>query len=133
MLLVPASNLSYISERETFNLINNMEFLNDRFASLMVGWDLNGKILNRMPLLRKLKWREFIGVSCLWGDLSEKNRTELPASMYMMDSKKPYVELRLGIHNIFKLVHVEYVRRLTYMDLPTAKRDGFRFYVRMTF
>jgi hypothetical protein len=86
-----------------------------------------------MPLLRKLKWREFIGVSCLWGDLSEKNRTELPASMYMMDSKKPYVELRLGIHNIFKLVHVEYVRRLTYMDLPTAKRDGFRFYVRMTF
>ena len=53
--------------------------------------------------------------------------------MFVMDSKKPYVELRLGIHNIFKLVHVEYVRRLTYMELPTAKRDGFRIIMRMTF
>lgn len=133
MLLFPASNLSYVAEMETFNLINNMEFLNDRFASLMVGWDLNGKILNRLPLLRKLKWREFVGVNCLWGDLTDKNRNEFPYGMFVMDSKKPYVELRLGIHNIFKLVHVEYVRRLTYMELPTAKRDGFRIIMRMTF
>ena len=133
MLLFPASNLSYVAEMETFNLINNMEFLNDRFASLMVGWDLNGKILNRLPLLRKLKWREFVGVNCLWGDLTDKNRNEFPDGMFVMDSKKPYVELRLGIHNIFKLVHVEYVRRLTYMELPTAKRDGFRIIMRMTF
>ena len=133
MLLFPASNLSYVAEMETFNLINNMEFLNDRFASLMVGWDLNGKILNRLPLLRKLKWREFVGVNCLWGDLTDKNRNEFPDGMFVMDSKKPYVELRLGIHNIFKLVHVEYVRRLTYMELPTVKRDGFRIIMRMTF
>ena len=133
MLLFPASNLSYVAEMETFNLINNMEFLNDRFASLMVGWDLNGKILNRLPLLRKLKWREFVGVNCLWGDLTDKNRNEFPDGMFVMDSKRPYVELRLGIHNIFKLVHVEYVRRLTYMELPTAKRDGFRIIMRMTF
>ena len=88
MLLFPASNLSYVAEMETFNLINNMEFLNDRFASLMVGWDLNGKILNRLPLLRKLKWREFVGVNCLWGDLTDKNRNEFPDGMFVMDSKK---------------------------------------------
>ena len=36
LLIMPAANLSYILQRETFNLINNMEFLNDRYASLDV-------------------------------------------------------------------------------------------------
>ena len=41
LLIMPAANLSYIIEDETFNLINNMEFLNDRYASLDASWDLN--------------------------------------------------------------------------------------------
>ena len=55
LLIMPAANLSYIVEDETFNLINNMEFLNDRYASLDVSWDLNGKLFNRIPLIKKLK------------------------------------------------------------------------------
>lgn len=52
LLIMPAANLSYIISDETFNLINNMEFLNDRYASLDISWDLNGKIFNRIPLLK---------------------------------------------------------------------------------
>lgn len=145
LLIMPAANLSYIVEDGTFNLINNMEFLNDRYASLDVSWDLNGKILNRIPLLKKLKWREYIGVKCLWGDLTDKNNPMLsenvgdpelwqfPQGSYVMDPKRPYVELVAGVHNIFKLLHVEYVRRLNYKYLPTAHKDGIRFMVRMTF
>ena len=144
LLIMPAANLSYIVEDGTFNLINNMEFLNDRYASLDVSWDLNGKILNRIPLLKKLKWREYIGVKCLWGDLTDKNNPMLPENVgdpelwqfpqgsYVMDPKRPYVELIAGVHNIFKLLHVEYVRRLNYKYLPTAHKDGIRFMVRMT-
>ena len=145
LLIMAAANLSYIVEDGTFNLINNMEFLNDRYASLDVSWDLNGKILNRIPLLKKLKWREYIGVKCLWGDLTDKNNPMLPENVgdselwqfpqgsYVMDPKRPYVELIAGVHNIFKLLHVEYVRRLNYKYLPTAHKDGIRFMVRMTF
>ena len=145
LLIMPAANLSYIVEDGTFNLINNMGFLNDRYASLDVSWDLNGKILNRIPLLKKLKWREYIGVKCLWGDLTDKNNPMLPENVgdpelwqfpqgsYVMDPKRPYVELIAGVHNIFKLLHVEYVRRLNYKYLPTAHKDGIRFMVRMTF
>ena len=145
LLIMPAANLSYIVEDGTFNVINNMEFLNDRYASLDVSWDLNGKILNRIPLLKKLKWREYIGVKCLWGDLTDKNNPMLPENVgdpelwqfpqgsYVMDPKRPYVELIAGVHNIFKLLHVEYVRRLNYKYLPTAHKDGIRFMVRMTF
>ena len=154
LLIHPAANQSYILEDFTFNLINSLEFLNDRYASLMVSWDMNGKIFNRIPLLKKLKWREFIGVNMLWGTLTDKNNPaksnysdgELfyfpghfnkdgvyESNTYVMDSKTPYVELRMGIHNIFKLVHVEYIRRLTYLNHPDINKDGFRFMVRVTF
>lgn len=145
LLIMPAANLSYLVEDGSFGLINNMEFLNDRYASLDVGWDLNGKIFNRIPLLKKLKWREFIGVKCLWGSLTDKNNPFLsenansdllmafPNGCFVMDSKTPYVEAIVGIHNIFKIVHVEYVRRLTYLDLPTAHKSGIRFMIRLTF
>ena len=56
-----------------------------------------------------------------------------PSTSFIMDPKTPYVEICAGVHNIFKLLHVEYVRRLNYLDLPTAQRDGVRFMVRMTF
>lgn len=145
LLIMPAANLSYIIEDESFNLINNMEFLNDRYASLDVGWDLNGKIFNRIPLLKKLKWREYIGVKCLWGDLTQKNNPYLeqnagsdilmqfPEGCYVMDPKRPYVEWVAGIHNIFKVLHVEYVHRCNYTSLPTSSRHGVRFMFRMTF
>ena len=145
LLIMPETNLSYIIQDETFELIDNMEFLNDRFASLYVSWDFNGKIFNRIPLLKKLKWREYIGFRCLWGELSDKNNPFLeqnaqsdvlmmfPSGCRVMDPKKPYYELSLGIHNIFKLIHVEYVRRLNYTDYPGVHKDGIRFMVRMTF
>ena len=145
LLIMPETNLSYIIQDETFELIDNMEFLNDRFASFYISWDFNGKIFNRIPLLKKLKWREYVGFRCLWGELSDKNNPFLeqnaqsdvlmmfPSGCRVMDPKKPYYELSLGIHNIFKLIHVEYVRRLNYTDYPGVHKDGIRFMVRMTF
>ncbi|WP_242384741.1 DUF5686 and carboxypeptidase-like regulatory domain-containing protein [Phocaeicola sartorii] len=148
LLIMPAANLSYILQRETFNLINNMEFLNDRYASLDVSWDLNGKIFNRIPLLKKLKWREAIGFKMLYGHLTDKNnpmkhpgdselflfptRDGRPTS-FVMDSKTPYMECSVGIHNIFKILHIDYVRRLNYLDHPDANKWGVRFMVMMTF
>lgn len=145
LLIMPAANLSYIVENETFNLINNMEFLNDRYASLDVAWDLNGKLFNRIPLIKKLKWREWLGIKCLWGTLTDKNNPTLatnagdqllmqfPEGSYVMNPKRPYIELVAGIHNIFKIVHVEYVHRVNYAGLPTATRNGVRLMIRATF
>ena len=148
LLIMPAANLSYILQRETFNLINNMEFLNDRYASLDVSWDLNGKIFNRIPLLKKLKWREAIGFKMLYGHLTDKNnpmkhpgdselflfptRDGRPTS-FVMDPKTPYMECSVVIHNIFKILHIDYVRRLNYLDHPDANKWGVRFMVMMTF
>ena len=145
LLIMPETNLSYIMQDYTFALINNMEFLNDRYASAIINWDLNGKLFNRIPLLRKLKWREWLSVKCLWGDLTDKNNPTLaqnagddvlmyfPEGSHVMDRHTPYWEVSAGIHNIFKILHVEYIRRLNYNQLPTAHKQGVRFMIRMTF
>lgn len=154
-LIMPAANLSYIKEGYTFSLIRNMEFPTDRYASLMMSWDLNGKIFNRIPLIRGLKWREYIGVNCLWGQLTDKNNPFLPQNFndprlmyfpgtfrsdgtfdfasHIMDPKKPYVELVFGIHNIFKIFHIEYVRRMNYIYGDETHKWGIRGIFRVTF
>ena len=148
LLIMPAANLSYITQRETFNLINNMEFLNDRFVSLDIGYDMNGKLFNRIPLIKKLKWREFFGFKMLYGQLTNKNnpfkrpgdgelflfpmRNGEPTS-FVMNPKVPYMEVSVGIHNIFKILHIEYVRRLNYLNNPGINKQGVRLMMMITF
>ena len=107
-----------------------MEFLNDRYASLALTYDMNGKLFNRIPLIKKLKWREVFRFRALYGNLTEKNNPfksnnpelfDFPQrdgsyTSYVMDPKVPYLEASVGIYNIFKLLHIEYVRRLTYLN-----------------
>lgn len=146
-LITPVANLSYIIEDEMFDMINNMEFMNDRYASLELSWDFNGKLFNRIPLLKKLKWREFIELRALWGTLSDKNNPayyqsagildntvlQFPYGCYKMDGKRPYYEMSFGIHNIFKILHVEYIHRFNYNELPTASKDCVKFMFRASF
>lgn len=153
LLIHPAANQSYILQKNTFSLINNLEFLNDRYVSFMYQWNINGKLFNRIPLLKRLKWRELIGVNVLWGKLSDKNN---PAASGYTDSElfyfpghfqsdgtyecntslmtnTPYIEARFAIHNIFKFFHIEYVRRLTYLDNPDIHKWGIRCKLELTF
>lgn len=159
LLNMPWANTSYIKEDGMFNLIKNMEFMNDRYVSFMYSWDMNGKILNRVPLLRRLKWREYIGVNALWGTLTDKNNPYLAENAdrsdlfyfpsrfdgpryeqqsRIMDKNKPYVEVVAGIHNIFKILHVQYVHRLNYINpagsvYGDTQRWGIRFMLRASF
>jgi len=154
LLIHPPVNTSFITMDNTFSLISNLEFLNDRYVQCMIEWDICGKIFNRIPLLNKLKWREFVGVNVLWGTLTDKNNPAksnytdsdlfyfpghfksdgtFENNTVVMDPHKPYIELRLGIHNIFKLFHIEYVRRLTYLDDPNTNKQGVRFAARVFF
>lgn len=145
LLIMPPTNLSFISEPGTFALMNNMEFLTDRYAMLDVGWDMNGKIFNRIPFLRRLKWREFIGVKGMMGYLTEKNNpfalsnansNELfyfPEGTSLMQKDQPYWEIIVGVHNVFKFFQIDYVRRMSYNNLPTAHKHGIRFAFDLSF
>lgn len=144
LLCMPPVNLNYFTDfsDETFSLMRNMEFLNDRYVFWSALWDLNGKLFNRIPLIKKLKWREFIGIKGMWGHLTDKNNPfknpedpmlfRFPKESNIM-SNQPYWEAIVGIHNIFKFFGVDYVRRLTYKNLPNADEWGIRFNFMMSF
>ena len=138
LLIFPPVNNSYFEHAGTFNMMKNMEFLNDRFAQFNVAWDLNGKIFNRIPLFKRLKWREYVAIKGMWGKLTDKNNPSLDINAEREDlfalpeitrmmTHDPYMELVLGVHNILKLFEVDYVRRLTYNNAPGISKNGIRF------
>jgi len=138
LLCMPAANLSYFSHKQMFNLINNMEFMNDRFVSVDFNWDMQGKIFNRIPLIRRLHWREYVGAKMLWGALSDKNNPYLqqnsgssvllafPEQTRLMNPDIPYWEISLGIRSIFRFFQVEYVRRMNYNDNRFGPKNSVR-------
>ena len=138
LLCMPAANMSYFSQKQSFNLLTSMEFLNDRFVSVDMNWDMQGKIFNRIPLIKKLRWREYIGAKMLWGALSDKNNPYLernadspilmyfPEESYLMNPKIPYWEISLGIRSIFRFFQIEYVRRMNYNDHSHGHKNSVR-------
>ena len=137
LLIMPNANLSYTIQNESYSLMNAMEFFNDEYASWDLAYYMNGLIFNRLPLIRKLNWREVVTFRGMFGNLSEKNRPDplntgtLFKFPYENDSyhylgSEPYMELGIGIENIFKVLRVDYVRRLTYRSLPGIDKWGIR-------
>lgn len=145
LLIMPPVNITYFENEMTFCMMNNMEFLNDRYVFGSVAWDLSGKLLNRIPLVKKLKWREYIAIKAMWGKLTDKNNPFLeqnagdemlfkfPDAAHVMESDRIYWEITAGVHNIFKFFGVDYVRRMSYNDVPGAKKNGVRFSFLMSF
>ena len=69
LLILPEANLSYITQRETFNLINNMEFLNDRYASMSLSYDMNGKLIQPYSPYQELEMEGNVPRTCLVGNI----------------------------------------------------------------
>ena len=143
LLITPPTCISYIEQDGTLNMMHNMEFFMDRRVFWSVSWYMNGKIFNRIPLFKKLKLREYLAFRGVWGYLTSKNDPfknptdgmlfEFPEGSYVMDSSKPYMEVAVGVRNIFKLFGVDYVRRLNYLDHPDTKANGVRFNLTLSF
>ncbi|NJO02318.1 MAG: hypothetical protein HC880_12075 [Bacteroidia bacterium] len=57
LLFVPIGNRSFVYNYNGFNLLDFLEFTNDRYAMLNLEHNFEGLIANRLPLLRKLKLR----------------------------------------------------------------------------
>ncbi len=139
LLIIPNANLSYTIQPESFSLMNAMEFLNDEYASWDVTYFLNGWFFNRIPLLKKLQWREVLSCRGMYGCLADCNNPAcseelflFPAGSHVMDSK-PYVEVGAGIENILKVIRLDYVWRLTYRDHAGIDRSGLFVSLHMTF
>ncbi|MEP1086801.1 MAG: DUF5686 family protein [Algoriphagus sp.] len=118
-----------------FNTMNFNEFASDQYASLRYRHYFEGFLLNKIPVLKKLKWRAVANANILYGSVSNKNIANAPTvdpsgnpleTFGRLDPTKPYVELGYGIENIFKFFRVDFFHRMTYLDNPGAKPFGVK-------
>ncbi len=141
-LMIPNANLSYTIQPESYPLMNAFEFANDQYVS----WDLtywaNGALFNRLPLIKYLKLREVVSFRGLYGTLSDKNNPALNENLFRfpanthcqpMQRNQPYMEVGVGIDNIFTILRLDYVWRLTYRDTPGVDKSGLRLQLHFSF
>ena len=120
---------------QTFNLMNNFEFASDTYASLHYEQYFEGLLLNSLPLIKKLKWRLLATSKVLYGHLSEQNLNLIapngsdstPQEPFKSLNNGPYAEVGYGIENIFRVLRVDAIHRLTYLNDPAVKKFGLRF------
>ena len=140
-LYIPPTNQSMFLSPNTFCLLKPMEFIMDKYVGFYATYYLKGWIFNRIPLWNRLKFREVLSFSGVYGGLSSKNipSPSTPGLYLFPDGcgqlgKLPYMEITAGIENIFQFLRIDYVRRLTYAkDLKGWSKNGIRISFRVTF
>ena len=121
LMKIHEGNETYAYDPYAFNLMNYQEFVSDTYASLMLEHHFQGFFLNKIPLFRRLKWREIVGARSLIGSYDTNRHKDLvfPTGMKGLDSR-PYTEFSVGLENILKVIRVDAVWRYNYNNQTKA-------------
>ena len=124
LLKIYPGNETFYHDEYAFNLMNYYEFISDEYATLQLTHHFEGFFLNRIPAIRKLKWREVAQLRGAIGHTSDNNKlyNELPVGSYFIT--RPYVETGVGVENIFRFFRIDALWRLFYNDHPNTNRFG---------
>lgn len=140
-----AGNESFFRTDRTYNLMNYGEFIADETLELFFSYHMNGLLLGKIPLLKKIDLRTVITADAAFGSLNNRHngfydpRTNpggiLPKTdpegnqitpFHTLSYSHPYAELSYGIENVFKFFRIDLVHRLTYLDNPGSRRFAIK-------
>jgi Family of unknown function (DUF5686)/CarboxypepD_reg-like domain len=137
MSIIPG-NQSYFQIDNAFANLNYYEFISDEYTTLQWEHNFQGRLFSRIPFMKKLNWREIVGVRGAYGTISQENRninaSKLPdGSIFQyLAPTTPYWEYSAGIGNIFKVFRIDCSWRGNYRDVPEATnftiKGSFGFY-----
>jgi hypothetical protein len=144
LLTIHRANQTYAYQLYSYNLMNFLEFVSDHYASFNLDYKFNGFLLNKVPLVKKLKLREAFSFKLLAGGLRSENNPSLNPSLIGFGqvngvnttyplNRMPYMEGSVGLMNIFKFLRIDLVRRFNYLDHPNVTTWGIRGRVRGDF
>ena len=126
MLQLHEGNETYAFDRYAFNMMNYYEFASDQYVSVFFEHHFQGFFLNRIPLMRRLKWREVAAGKFLVGSISDQNKNVLEFPLGLNEVSEPYYEVSVGVENIFKVFRVDAMWRLSHLDNPDIEKFGVR-------
>ncbi len=146
LLMVHRANQTYAYQIHSYNLMNFMEFVSDKYAAANLDFYFNGFFFNKLPLIKKLKLREVASFKILYGGVRDENNPDKNQEVYKFPTDittgkpttfalngTPYIEMSVGIANIFRLLRLDVVKRLTYLDNPYIDTWGLRAKLRFDF
>jgi hypothetical protein len=132
LLSIVPGNQSYFNIENTFNNLNFYEFVTDEYATFQWEHNFNGKLFARIPFMRKLNWREVIGVKGVYGTISNENKALNASGLVYKAPTDPYWEYNAGIGNIFKVFRLDFSWRGNYLNVPETNnfsiKGAFGFY-----
>lgn len=119
LLAIHSGNETFYLDDFSFNTMNFFEFISDRYVQVFAEHHFEGLFFNRIPLLRRLKWREVATFKAVAGDLDMKHSEELLflPGMYSLYNG-PFMEASAGIENVLKVLRFDIIWRLRYNDHP---------------
>lgn len=128
LLEIHPGNEYYYYNRYAFQMMNNYEFLSDQYAGFNVEHNLGGGIFNRIPLMKKLKFRQFWTAKGVVGELSAENQRLNLEKGYPFRTLRgsPYLELGTGVSNILQVGRLDFVWRVT--PKPLASEAKWRYF-----
>ena len=120
-LEIHRGNSSYIYDFSKSSLMNKYEFISDNYFASYIEQHLNGRILNRLPLIKTLDLREVLFTNIIVGNLRKKSILDHTNNFITpLKYSEPYMEVGFGLENIFKIFRVNLVWRLTHLNENTA-------------
>jgi hypothetical protein len=138
ILFIHNANQTYSYQKNSYNLMNFLEFVSDQYVALNVNHSFNGFIFNKIPLLKKLKLRELVTFKILYGSLSDRNNPDYQNDLFKFPTdangvpltytldRKPYIEAGIGLSNILNLIRIDVIKRFTYVGNPNVSSIGIR-------
>lgn len=125
-LKVHEGNQSYYLYKNSFNMLNFFEFISDQYVGAYIENHWQGLFFDRIPLIKKLKWRLVTTGRATYGSISPRHSGEmLLPSFTKQFGNVPYAEVSIGIENIFKLFRVDAFYRATH-QIPGSNPWGIR-------
>ncbi|MDR0801085.1 DUF5686 family protein [Fluviicola sp.] len=130
-LKVHEGSQSYWLYTNSFNRMSYFEFISDRYVGGFVEHHWQGLLFDRIPLIKKLKWRLVTSGRITYGAISPKHTAAMIIPSFTKQfGHIPYAEASVGIENIFKLGRVDLVWRITHLEqgiLPLGIRARWSF------
>lgn len=100
----------------SFNRMSFFEFISDRYVTGLIEQHWEGLLFDRIPLIKKLKWRLVTSGRITYGAISTRHNSAMLLPTFTKQfGNVPYTELAVGIENIFKVGRVDLVWRVTHL------------------
>lgn len=143
LLFMHRANQTYAYLKNSYNLMNFLEFVSDQYASVSIDHSFNGFILNKIPVIKKLKFREIVTGKVLYGSLDNRNNPDMKSDVFLFPAdaagipltytlnNQPYIEAGFGFSNILRIFRIDFIRRFSFIENPNVDKNGFRVQIRL--